>query len=511
MMMPSSISLLLLCVTSLCQLNGSLAFSSRVSSSIISSWSSSLAHVIEHIIISPPLQITPLSDLTNTCIPGPDGIDILAYTATNNNNGDGENAIILLHEFFGLNPSIVEKADLLAKELGCTVIAPDTFRGSVTDFVPKAIWLALSTSQDRVNDDLDAVCRYLGFHDDGIITSSSKTDGANKKLAVVGFCYGGGKAIRFTTQRKPDAATVVFYGSPVTELNELKRLNAPVCGVFGDRDAQFPSSLLDTFQSSLDDAGVDNDVRVYEGVGHAFWKDVSQIESGDQPQADAYNQCTTFLREFFSSSTRRKDNKTKGSEKASTAMTRFLESLDRPFDLNKGRKERTALLNDLILNGDSIQHPGSRESFMAVAPGRWRVIYAPHMTTISGLAGGEFSVQYDLNDDGTIVSHARCNFPFFRGFLSVSGTFDSVNNQVCRVDFDEAWVKISQGNTDENEEPYPNIQAVPDSIVKSLIRNLGKTVFIEAFAVFPISFLDSELIVFDFELLGTRICGRKEQ
>jgi carboxymethylenebutenolidase len=487
----SSIALLLLCISSLCQLNGSLAFSSWVSSSIISSWSASVAHIIEHV-ASPPLQIRPLSDLTNIRIPGPDGIDILAYRATSNND-DGGNAIILLHEFFGLNPSIVEKADLLAKDLGCTVIAPDTFRGTVTDFVPKAIWLALTTPQDRVNDDLDAVCRYLGF-------ITTKAD-SGKKLAVVGFCYGGGKAIRYTTHRQPDAATVLFYGSPVTDVKELKQLNAPVCGIFGDSDAQFPSSLLHKFQSSLNDAGVDNDVRVYKGVGHAFWKDVSQIERGDQPQADAYDQCTTFLREFFSSYV--------ATKAASTAKGRFLESLDRPYDLNQGRKERTGLLNDLIQNGDGIQRPGSRESFMPVAPGRWRVIYAPHMTTMAGLAGGEFSVQYDLNDDGTIVSHAKCNFPFFKGFLSVSGSFSSVNNQVCRVDFDEAWVKATR--FDANDEPYPNIQSVPDSVLKSLIRTLGKAAFIEAFAVFPISFLDSEMIVFDFELLGTRICARKEQ
>lgn len=247
------------------------------------SWSSSAAHLLEHI-TSPPLQISPLSDITNTRIPGPDGVEILAYTATGGNG----NTIILLHEFFGLNPSIVEKADMLAKDLGCTVICPDTFRGVVTDFIPRAIWLALSTPQDRVNGDLDAVCSYLG------VESTTR----NMKLAVMGFCYGGGKAIRYTTQRRPDAATVIFYGSPV--INELQKLNAPVCGIFGDRDAQFSKNLLDQFQSSLDEAGVENDVRVYEGVGHAFWTDVNQVRRGDQPQTDAYAQCTSFLRKFFS-------------------------------------------------------------------------------------------------------------------------------------------------------------------------------------------------------------------
>ena len=395
-------SLLLLCITIFCQLNGSSAFSSRVSSSLLS-WSSSVAHVVEHIVSPPSLQTITLDDLTNTRIPGPDGIDILAYTATcdDNNDQDNNHAIILLHEFYGLNPSIVEKAELLAKDLSCTVIAPDTFRGVTTSFIPKAIWLALTTPQKRVNEDLDAVCRYLGIEDDD---SDLKR---KKKLAVAGFCYGGGKAIRYTTQRKPDAATVIFYGSPVTDVKELQRLKAPVCGIYGDKDAQFSSSLLDNFQSSLDEAGVENDVCVYEGVGHAFWKDVSQIERGDQPQASAYKQCTSFLQKFFSSETKDTSKTEETIITASTVKSRFFNSLDCVNDLNKASKERTELLNDIIEKGDSVANPGSRESFLPMAPGRWRVIYAPHMTTMAGLAGGKFSVQYDLKEDGTIVSHAK--------------------------------------------------------------------------------------------------------
>ena len=58
--------------------------------------------------------------------------------------------------------------------------------------------------------------------------------------------------------------------------------------------------------------------------------------------------------------------------------------------------------------------------------------------------------------------------------------------------------------------PYPEIGSVPDSVSKFLIRNIGRALFIEPFAVFPVTYLDDDLIVFDFELLGTRICARKE-
>lgn len=84
-----------------------------------------------------------------------------------------------------------------------------------------------------------------------------------------------------------------------------------------------------------------------------------------------------------------------------------------------------------------------------------------------------------------------------------------MNNVVCRVDFDEAWVRSFDGESFDMG-PYPDVASVPDSISKSFIRNVGRGLFIEPFAIFPVSYLDDDLIVFDFELLGTRICARKE-
>ena len=83
-------------------------------------------------------------------------------------------------------------------------------------------------------------------------------------------------------------------------------------------------------------------------------------------------------------------------EEHTITKSKFLQSLDIPYDLNKGCKERAKLLNDVIDTGGGLSNPGSQESFQSVAPGSWRVCYAPHMTFMSGLARGEFSVQVSL-------------------------------------------------------------------------------------------------------------------
>ena len=204
----------------------------------------------------------------------------------------------------------------------------------------------------------------------------------------------------------------------------------------------------------------------------------------------------------------------------------------------------------------SLDKPGTYQSMSQVAEGTWKVIYAPHMTTISNAFGGTFDVSYTLNlnvdhdhdhdhdhdrnndgdndnDDkviGGITSHAKYNFPIVgTGYLSVAGTWGSADaragrTDVCRVDFNQAWVKPLMNNSDyhgqgedqnrgqsqgQRQGPYGALDEVPNGTVKNIINEVGKKMFIESVAVFPVSFLDDDLIVFDFELLGTRICAIK--
>lgn len=191
----------------------------------------------------------------------------------------------------------------------------------------------------------------------------------------------------------------------------------------------------------------------------------------------------------------------------------FINTLDKPYDLNADTELRTKLLNEMIISGESLPNPASTKTFARVALGIWNVIYAPHMTSIANfLSVADLSVQYLLKDDGSIVSHARYSLPLLNihGYLSVSGTYNSITDNICRVNFNEAWVRTYYNNNSSiNSGPYPTIDNVPDSLTKSFIRNVGRLLFVEAVAVFPVSYLDEEFIVFDFELLGTRICARK--
>ena len=294
-----------------------------------SAWTAAVS-AAHHLRESPSaLRSSTLEDLANVKISGSES-EILAHVALPSEPPvTGPLPIlILLHEFFGLSESIVAKAQLFADDLECIVIAPDTFRGVSTSFIPKAIWLALSTPQDRVNRDLDDVLAWAASPECGRVAgvmadpkrvavtqtqrgrvqpshrqtaaqggnsypnrcagrkfipevpcrlSSTRSLGSRVCRQVLGFCYGGGKAIRYTTQSRRDAATVVWYGNPIVNSDELKPLRAPVCAVFGAEDLQIPQPMVNKFRAALEEADIEHEVMSYYGAGHAFWSDVAQV------------------------------------------------------------------------------------------------------------------------------------------------------------------------------------------------------------------------------------------
>jgi len=223
--------------------------------------------------------------LTNTNITGQDGApDVRAFVAKPSGSGPFP-AVIMIHEFFGLNESIVGKAQLLAEE-GYFVVAPDTFRGSTTAWIPRAIYQVITSKPEQVNQDLDAVYAWL----------QAQSEVAPARTGVMGFCYGGRAALTYSLVNADLAATVVFYGSPETDPKVLQSLPGPVLGIFGGADRSIPLEEVQAFDQALALAGIPHEVTVYEDQPHAFVTDAGSIQT-DPVQAQAWAQMLGFLEE----------------------------------------------------------------------------------------------------------------------------------------------------------------------------------------------------------------------
>lgn len=224
-----------------------------------------------------------LDALTNTTIPGVNGgPDVRAYVAKPEGEGPFP-TVIMIHEFYGLREAIVGKADLLAQE-GYLVIAPDTFRGSTTSLIPRAIYQVITTKPEDVNADLDSVYAWL----------ESQPDVDAKRIAIAGFCYGGRSSLAYSLHNNKLAATVIFYGSPVTDVAVLKTLPGPVLGIFGGADQSIPVEEVTTFDEALTEANVQHEITIYDGQPHAFVEGVEGIKS-DEVQGAAWAQMLVFL------------------------------------------------------------------------------------------------------------------------------------------------------------------------------------------------------------------------
>lgn len=224
-----------------------------------------------------------LDRVTNTTLPGANGgPDVRAYVAKPEGRGPFP-AVIMIHEFFGLNESIVSKADLLAKE-GYLVVAPDTFRGSATSWIPRAIYQVITTKPENINADLDSVYAWL----------TSQPDVDPNRIATAGFCYGGRASLVYSLHNDQLAATVIFYGSPETDPAVLKTLPGPVLGIFGGADQSIPVEEVKAFDAALSQAGVPHEIKIYDGQPHAFVHDAQGIQAGGA-QGEAWSQMLAFL------------------------------------------------------------------------------------------------------------------------------------------------------------------------------------------------------------------------
>lgn len=223
---------------------------------------------------------------TNVTYPGPDGITLEGYLAAPEGNGRLP-AVLMIHEWWGLNHDTALLADALAEE-GFVVLAADAFRGSVAQTPAQARRQVSETPREQIAADLDAALEYLKGH--------RRTD--PDRIASLGFCFGGTQSMYMGTRSPELAAVVIFYGSgPIQNPDELGSMHraGPVLGIYGEEDRGIPVTAVNKFESALDEKNVQNTIIVYEGVGHAFVKSDTYDNGGTAERA--WKRMVRFLKE----------------------------------------------------------------------------------------------------------------------------------------------------------------------------------------------------------------------
>jgi len=190
--------------------------------------------------------------------------------------------IIMIHEWWGLNDNIKEMAQILAKE-GYVVLAIDLYNNEVAENSSKARELATSvrTNPEEAIKTMKKGIEYL------------RNEENVQKVGSLGWCFGGQQSLQISLNEKLDA-TVIYYGQLIDDEEQLSFIENPVLGIFGSEDSSITVESVNSFEKSLNNLGIENEIVIYDGVGHAF-ANPSGSNYAKEETIDAWDKTLNFL------------------------------------------------------------------------------------------------------------------------------------------------------------------------------------------------------------------------
>ncbi len=184
--------------------------------------------------------------------------------------GDPRGAVLVVHEWWGLNDYAKRRADMLA-DLGYIAFAIDMYgKGKVTEDPAQAGRWAGEVTRDRRFYRDRAMAGLNALKASGYLPE-------NTPIAAIGYCFGGTTVMELAYAGADLAGVVSFHGNPKPPLpDDVIRASILIC--HGDADPLVTDDTLKATTSALDDKGVDWMLIRYAGAKHAF----------SNPKADSY-------------------------------------------------------------------------------------------------------------------------------------------------------------------------------------------------------------------------------
>lgn len=192
--------------------------------------------------------------------------------------------LIVIHEWWGLNEWVNDQASKLADQ-GYVALAIDLYRGKVATTPDMAHEIMRGVPEDRAKRDLHAAFEFL----------ASQSNVKKDRIGAIGWCMGGGYSLDLALQEPTLAADVINYGHLATDPDALKKINAPILGLFGAQDRGISPADVKTFGETLDRLGKKIEIKIYDDAGHAFENPNNKDGYREADAADAWNRTVEFL------------------------------------------------------------------------------------------------------------------------------------------------------------------------------------------------------------------------
>ena len=201
--------------------------------------------------------------------------------------GDGTGpGVIVIQEWWGLVPHIESVADRFAAA-GFTALAPDLYHGESTTEPDGAGKLMMGLNLGQATKDLSGAIALL----------QERT--GRTAVGVVGYCMGGGLALKLATER-PDAvaACAPYYGVIpwASAQPDWSKLEAKVVGEYAENDGMAGPEVVRAFEAQLRDLGKDATLHIHPGTDHAFFNDTRPEVYDAAASAEAFDRTVELFR-----------------------------------------------------------------------------------------------------------------------------------------------------------------------------------------------------------------------
>jgi carboxymethylenebutenolidase len=190
-------------------------------------------------------------------------------------------AIIVIQEWWGLNPHIEDVAQRYARE-GFIAVAPDLYDGVTTKDSKEAANLmgALKTEKGL---------EYLQIVLDRLRSMSEVSS-----VGVTGFCMGGTFALLLACHAKVEASAP-FYGDVPVDTTVIGRLRCPLLFIGGEKDQWITVEKMSRLDTALKQYAKEGEVRIYKGADHAFFNNTRSEVYSKADAEDAWKRVIEFF------------------------------------------------------------------------------------------------------------------------------------------------------------------------------------------------------------------------
>ena len=195
-------------------------------------------------------------------------------------------ALIVIHEYWGLNDWVKEQASKLADQ-GYEALAIDLYRGKVATTPDVAHEIMRGVPDDRAKRDLHGAFEFL----------QSQSNVKKNRIGAIGWCMGGGYALNVALNEPTLAADVINYGHLATDADSIKKINAPILGLFGGQDQGITPDDVHKFEAAMKQQGKKIEIKIYDDAGHAFENPNNKTGYRAADAEDAWKRTVSFLAE----------------------------------------------------------------------------------------------------------------------------------------------------------------------------------------------------------------------